>query len=72
MTLFFPNGVYPSAWQAESIERSGLVFGDSLKTAATPFAGQSIILAGLDNPLGGHLDKPAASSVVVDFQSDNT
>lgn len=70
VTLFFPNGVYPSAWQAESIE-DGLVFGGSLKPLQ-PFAGQSIILAGLDNPLGGHLGQTSGFLSGVDFQSDNT
>lgn len=53
VTLFFPNGVYPDAWQPK-LDNGKLTMEGSLKPLA-PFAAQANLFTGLDNPLGGHL-----------------
>jgi hypothetical protein len=57
LTLFFPNGVYPSAWQA-SQTNDGLKLGGSL-APLQGFADRGIVLSNVDHPLGGHLGQTA-------------
>lgn len=68
LTLFFPNGVYPSAWQVKST-RSGVEFGGSLKPLQA-FANKSMVITGLNNPLGGHLGQTSGFLSGHDFNPD--
>ena len=70
LTLFFPNGVYPSAWQATQTD-AHLKFGGSLKPLQS-FADRSVILSGLNHPLGGHLGQTSGYLSGVDFAPDET
>ncbi|MCO8124565.1 DUF1552 domain-containing protein [Stieleria sp. TO1_6] len=53
VTLFFPNGVYPDAWQPK-LDAGRLRLTGSLEPLAE-FSSQANFFTGLDNPLGGHL-----------------
>jgi Protein of unknown function (DUF1552) len=68
VALFFPNGVYPSAWEARTTA-DGLQFGGSL-APLQKFATQSIVISGLNNPLGGHLGQTSGFLSGVDFEPD--
>ena len=70
VTLFFPNGVYPTAWSAEQTER-GLQLGDSL-APLSGFARKAVVVSGLNNPLGGHLGQTSGFLSGVDFAPDET
>ncbi len=73
VTLFFPNGVYPSAWDIRSgmSDDRSMVFGGSLQPLQ-PFADRSIVVSGLNNPLGGHLGQTSGFLSGVDFAPDAT
>jgi hypothetical protein len=68
VAMFFPNGVYPTAWTSQSSE-TGLKFGGSLEPLQ-PFAKQAVTFEGLDNPLGGHLGQVAGFLSGKDFAPD--
>ena len=70
LTLFFPNGVYPSAWQATQTD-AGLKFGGSL-APLQKFAKRSVVLSGLNHPLGGHLGQTSGYLSGVDFAPDDS
>ena len=53
VTLFFPNGVYPDAWQS-SVADGQLKLDGSL-CPLDRFADRGIVIDGLDHPLPGHL-----------------
>ncbi len=66
VTLFFPNGVYPDAWQSQQA-------GDQLRLGGTlaplgPFADRGVILEGLDHPLPGHLGQTSGFLSGHDFE----
>jgi len=68
VALFFPNGVYPTAWQSQAWP-AGLKFGGSLEPLQ-PFARHAVTFTGLNNPLGGHLGQVAGFLSGVDFAPD--
>lgn len=70
LTLFFPNGVYPSAWQAEQTDR-GLQLGGSL-APLQDFADRGIVVSNLNNPLGGHLGQTSGFLSGHDFTPSET
>ena len=53
VALYFPNGVYPDAWQSQKTE-TGLKFDGTL-APLQPFSRQAVTFSGLNHPLGGHL-----------------
>ncbi len=61
--VILPNGVYPAAWEANSTPE-GLQFGGSL-APLQKFASKSIVISGLNNPLGGHLGQTSGFSAVL-------
>jgi hypothetical protein len=65
LTLFFPNGVYPTAWQAKQTPR-GLRFGGSLAPLKN-FARQAVVIEGMNNPLSGHLGQTSGFLSGIDF-----
>ncbi|MEM7390705.1 MAG: DUF1552 domain-containing protein [Verrucomicrobiota bacterium] len=65
VTLFFPNGVYPTAWQVKQGAK-GLQFGESLEPLGR-FADRCVVVDGLDNPLSGHLGQTSGFLSGVDF-----
>ncbi|MEM7013817.1 MAG: DUF1552 domain-containing protein [Verrucomicrobiota bacterium] len=65
LALFFPNGVYPSAWVVNE-DDDGLSFGETL-TPLSKFIDQSITFTGINHPLGGHLGQTAGFLSGVDF-----
>ena len=69
LTLFFPNGVYPTAWDATMSDR-GLRFGGSL-APLSDFARKAVVVTGLNNPLGGHLGQTSGFLSGVDFNPDD-
>lgn len=52
-TLFFPNGVYPSSWQATQ-DGAKLNFGGTLEPLSE-FASKAIVIDGMHHKLGGHI-----------------
>ena len=66
VALFFPNGVYPDAWQVER-HGDGLRFGGSLKPL-TPLSEKATVITGLDNPLGSHLGQTSGFLSGHDFK----
>lgn len=70
LALFFPNGVYPSAWRVKS-SGTRLQFDGSLKPLAE-FADNSVVITGLNNPLGGHLGQTSGFLSGHDFNPDET
>jgi hypothetical protein len=68
VAMFFPNGVYPTAWQSQSTP-AGLKFGGSLEPLQD-FAKQAVTFDGLNNPLTGHLGQVAGFLSGVDFGPD--
>lgn len=68
VAMFFPNGVYPTAWRSEAMA-NGLKFSGSLEPLQ-PFARKSLTFSGLNNPLGGHLGQVAGFLSGVDFAPD--
>lgn len=65
VSLFFPNGVYPSSWQtAKSGDR--LEFGGTLEPLS-PFSDRAVTFSGIDHPLGGHLGQTAGFLSGIDF-----
>lgn len=53
VALYFPNGVYPDAWQSRATE-TGLKFDGTL-APLQQFSSQAVTFSGLNHPLGGHL-----------------
>lgn len=68
VAMFFPNGVYPTAWTSQP-SVTGLKFGGSLEPLQ-PFAQQAVTFEGLNNPLGGHLGQVAGFLSGKDFAPD--
>lgn len=68
LTLFFPNGVYPAAWEAKQVAE-GLSFNGSLAPLQR-FADKSVVITGLNNPLGGHLGQTSGFLSGIDFAPD--
>ena len=69
VAMFFPNGVYPTAWTSQPSATEGLKFSGSLEPLQ-PFAKQAVTFEGLDNPLGGHLGQVAGFLSGKDFAPD--
>lgn len=53
LTLFFPNGVYPAAWQAS--ESNGQLNLNGSLEPLQRFEKDAVVIQGMNNPLGGHL-----------------
>jgi hypothetical protein len=68
VAMFFPNGVYPTAWQSQQTP-AGLKFGGSLEPLQD-FAKHAVTFDGLNNPLTGHLGQVAGFLSGVDFGPD--
>ncbi|MEL6105591.1 MAG: DUF1552 domain-containing protein [Planctomycetota bacterium] len=70
VTLFFPNGVYPSAWNVKS-QNNALQLDGSLKPLQR-HAKDAVVVTGLNNPLGGHLGQTSGFLSGVDFDVDES
>ncbi len=53
VTLFFPNGVYPSHWQAS--QQGGMLELQGCLEPLSRFSGDAVVIEGLSNSLSGHL-----------------
>ena len=71
VTLFFPNGVYPDAWQVTQSGKEVPQFGGSL-APLQGFATKANVITGLNNPLGGHLGQTSGFLSGRDFEPDET
>ena len=65
LTLFFPNGVYPAAWQATQ-DGHVLQFGGSL-SPLNRFAKDAVVINGMDNKLSGHLGQTSGFLSGIEF-----
>ena len=69
LTLFFPNGVYPTAWQAKKVS-DDLFLGGSL-SPLNRFASDAVVVEGMDNPLSGHLGQTSGFLSSKEFAPNN-
>ena len=69
VTLYFPNGVYPSAWDAQK-STSGLRLGGCLSPLAK-FAHQAVVVQGIDHHLGAHIGQISGFLSGVDIKKSH-
>ncbi len=67
-TLFFPNGVYPSAW-VSSQDANGLSFSGSL-SPLSQFASKGVAIEGMHHKLGGHIGQTTGFLSGCDLTTD--
>ncbi len=70
LAFYFPNGVYPTAWQSE-MTPNGLKLGGVLAPLAS-FSEYAVTLSGMNHPFGGHLGQITAflTGIELEMNSD--